>query len=157
MVNSQIEAAQQCSNIDDYLDMETPIARNFQDESRSLGKDSSPQTHFRIHNNQALDQHDLLRPISQIKEDEEKWLTESSVFDVIPYEEVEVQQDSGREFMLCEDDTGVEQGQDNEVDEQGEGGPCIVLREREYRTARHMALMETQITRRLSSGNQLQP
>ena len=99
-----------------------------------------------------------MRSISQIKEDEEKWLTESSVFDVIPYEEVEVQQDSGREFMLCDDvDTGVEQGQDNEVDEQGEGGPCIVLREREYRTARHMALMETQITRRLSSGNQPQP
>ena len=148
--------------------METPLARNLKDESRSLCKDSSPQTHFRIHNNQAtsanIDQNDdavqnadLLRTISQIKEDEEKWLTESSVFDVIPYEEVEVQQDSGREFMLCEDvDTGVEQGQDNEVDEQGEGGPCIVLREREYRTARHMALMETQITRRLSSGNQPQ-
>ena len=95
-----------------------------------------------------------MHSISQIREaDEEKWLTESSVFDVIPYEEVEVQQDSGRDYMLCNDDDAMgcgEQGQDNEVDEQGEGGPCIVLREREYRTARHMALMETQITRRLS-------
>ena len=110
MVESQIEAVQQCSNIDDYLDMETPLARNFQAESRSICKDSSPQTHFRIHNNQhdVVQNADLMRSISQIKEDEEKWLTESSVFDVIPYEEVEVQQDSGREFMLSDDDTGGE-------------------------------------------------
>ena len=105
MVESQIEAVQQCSNIDDYLDMETPMTRHFQDEGRG-----SPQTHFRIHNNQhdVVQNADLMRSISQIKEDEEKWLTESSVFDVIPYEEVEVQQDSGREFMLSDDDTGGE-------------------------------------------------
>ena len=66
-----------------------------------------------------------------------------------------MQQDSGRELLIANSDDEIgEQGQDNDVDEQGEGGPCIVLHEREYRTARHMALMETQITRRITSGNQ---
>ena len=66
-------------------------------------------------------------------------LEEKSVYNMIPYQEVQVQQETQFE-------EGEQTAANNVDDAQVNGNRSnIVLRKREYRTARHMALIETQI------------
>ena len=117
--------------------------QEFVDETaRESRVKESPQTQIRIHNDKNvldgmssyLNMHHEVGGAAQTLEDEQ-WLTEKSVIDVIQYEEVEVKQDSGRSDFV-NSSVGGHQRSTDQLDQfnQGEGtenedgsAPCIVV------------------------------
>ena len=67
---------------------------------------------------------------------------------MIPYEEVEVKETEFNDglSMSTPEPSSAEDTRPQQLDNQ------LFLRKREYRTARHMALMENQMTRKTSNG-----
>ena len=145
-----------CDFVDDYLDTEMGqiTGQIISSGSTNLFNDDDKlktnPINFRIHKQNELEE----KPITNgqiIPNDQDDWMAEKSVYQVIPNQEVV----EGEHMIDLEasSDAAADEEDLQQVDHLPPQGidECMTLRKREYRTARQMALMETQITRRTST------